>query len=145
MFKKQLAAAAAAVLIAMPATASDLYQSAPGMMFFVSVPLDAKTPKQQTPALGLSFQGERNYQRVTIDTRMFDAAERMGFAEIAGISAKWIIVGAVATGAAVTVANKDKKVSQSYEQQKQQQQQQQQNDGGEVPCPTACSFSGRWY
>lgn len=144
MFKKPLAAAAAAALVALPAAASDLYQSAPGMMFFVSVPLDAKTPKQQMPALGVSFQGERNYQRVTIDTRMFDAAERMGFGPLAGISAKWVIAGVVATGAVVTVASKDKSTSQSYQEQQQQQaaqqQQQQQNGGGgTAPCPVTPS------
>ena len=140
MFKQQIAAAAAAILVAMPATASDLNQAgAPGMMFFFSVPLDAKTPKQQMPALGLSFQGERAYQRVTIDTRMFDNAERMGFGPLAGISAKWVVAGVVAAGAGVAIASKDKKTTESHQQQQQiQRQQQQQNGGGEVPCPQVC-------
>ena len=142
MLKRQLAATAAAVLIAAPAAASDLYQSAPGMMFFFSVPLDANTPKQQTPALGLSFQGPRAYQRVTIDSRMFEAADRMGFGPLAGISGKWILAGVVAGGALVAVASRDKSTTQSYQQQQQQQvaqQQQQQNGGaGSVPCPATC-------
>jgi hypothetical protein len=145
MFKKQLAATAAAILVAVPAAASDLNQSAPGMMFFFSVPLDAKTPKQQTPAFGLSFQGERAFQRVTVDTRMFEAADRMGFGPLAGISAKWIVAGVVAGGAVVAVASKDKSTTQSYQQQQQQhaaQQQQQQHNGGgggTAPCPVTPS------
>ena len=142
MFKKQLAATAAAVLIAVPAAASDLYQSAPGMMFFFSVPLDAKTPRQQIPSLGVSFQGERAYQRVAIDTRMFEAVDRMGFGPLAGISGKWIVGGVVAGGALLAVASKDKSTTQSYQQQQQQQmaQQQQQNggSGGNAPCPATC-------
>ena len=58
--KQQIAAAAVAILAATPAVAGDTFaDQAPGVMFFFSIPLDAKTPKQQTPALGLSFQGER--------------------------------------------------------------------------------------
>lgn len=144
MFMKQIAAAGAALVVAVPVAASDLNQSAPGMMFFVSVPLDAKTPRQQMPALGLSFQGERAYQRVVVDTRMFETADRMGFGPFAGISAKWVVAGVVAAGATVAVASKDKKTTESHQQQQavqqqQQQQQQQQNGGGgNVPCPQVC-------
>lgn len=146
MFRKQIAAVGAAILVAMPAAASDLNQSsAPGMMFFVSVPLDARTPRQQMPALGLSFQGERAYQRVVVDTRMFQAVDRLGFGPLGGIEAKWIIAGVAAAGAGVAVASKDKKTSESYQQQQQQQiqqrQMQQQNAGGSngtVPCPATC-------
>jgi hypothetical protein len=148
MLKKQIAAVGAAILFATPAVAQDAFKDqAPGMMVFFSVPLDAKTPKQQMPAFGLSFQGERAYQRVSIDTRMFENAERMGFGPLAGISAKWIIAGVVAGGAVAAVASKDKGTSESRAQQQQQQQQQfEQNGGGGggVPCPTAC-FTGRWY
>jgi hypothetical protein len=136
MFKKQVAAAAAAVLVSIPCAAQSLGDTAPGVMFFFSVPLDAKTPKQQTPALGMSFQGQRDYQRVTIDTRMFEASDRMGFGPLAGISAKWVIAGVVAAGATAAVVSKDKKTSNSYQQQQQQQAaQQQQNGGGGTPCP----------
>jgi|SRR6185436_477959 hypothetical protein len=151
--KQQIAAAAAAILVATPAVAADPFaDQAPGVMFFFSIPLDAKTPKQQTPALGLSFQGERAYQRVTIDTRMFAAYDRMGFTGLEAVSAKWIVAGVVAAGAGVAVASKDKKTSESRQEQQQAQQvQQQQNqqagggNNGAVPCPTACSFSGRWF
>ena len=147
MFKMQVAAVGAAILLATPAVAQDAFRDqAPGMMVFFSVPLDAKTPKQQMPAFGLSFQGERAYQRVTVDTRMFENADRFGFGPLAGISAKWVIAGVVAGGAVAAVAKKDKGTSEQRAQQQQEQQQQaQQNGGGNVPCPTACSFASRWY
>jgi len=156
MFWKHITAFAALILVSAPCAAFDdspTSQQSPGVMFYFSIPLDAKTPRQQMPALGLSFQGQRDFQRVTIDTRMFDAADRMGFGPFAGISAKWIVAGVVATGAVVAVASKDKSTSQSYHQQQQQQaaqqqqqqQQQQQNGGGgtgggggTVPCPASC-------
>jgi len=149
--KQQLAAAAAAILVATPAVAGDTFSDqAPGVMFFFSIPLDAKSPKQQTPAFGLSFQGERAYQRVTVDTRMFAAYERMGFTGLEAVSAKWIVAGVVAAGAGVAVASKSKKTNQDYQQQQQEQAAQQQQNGGggggNVPCPTNCSsFSGRWF
>jgi hypothetical protein len=146
MFQKQIAAVGAAILFATPAVANDIFKDQnPGVMFFVSVPLDAKTPKQQMPALGLSFQGAREYQRVTVDTRMFENAERMGmgFGPLAGISAKWIVVGVVATGAVVAVASKDKSTTQNYQQQQQQQAASNgggtgDGGGGNVPCPQTC-------
>jgi len=150
MFKMQVAAVGAAILFATPAVAQDAFRDqAPGMMVFFSVPLDAKTPKQQMPAFGLSFQGERAYQRVVVDTRMFENADRFGFGPLAGISAKWIIAGVVAGGAVAAVASKDKGTSEQRAQQQQEQQQQAQQNGGggggNVPCPTACSFAGRWF
>ena len=144
-------AAAVAILAATPAFAGDTFSDqAPGVMFFFSIPLDAKTPKQQTPAFGLSFQGERAYQRVTVDTRMFAAYERMGFTGLEAVSAKWIVAGVVAAGAGVAVASKSKKTQENQQQQQQEQAAQQQQNGGggggNVPCPTNCSsFSGRWF
>ena len=151
MFKKQIAAVGAAMLIATPAIANDIFRDqAPGVMFFFSLPLDAKTPKQQVPSAGLSFQGERAYQRVTIDTRMFEAADRMGFGPFEAISAKWIVGGVVAAGAVAAVATKDKSTSNSQQQQQQQQEQQKQQQqngggGGNVPCPEVCALTGRWF
>lgn len=145
--KQQLAVAAVAILAATPAVAGDGFaDQAPGVMFFMSIPLDAKTPKQQMPALGLSFQGERAYQRVTVDTSMFSAYERMGFGPFEAVSAKWIVAGVVAAGAGVAVASKSKKTNDSLQQQQTEQaaQQQQNGGGGTVPCPAACAFGSRF-
>jgi hypothetical protein len=133
---KQLAAFAALVCVAAPSAAFDsLSQPSQGVTFYFSVPLDARTPKEQAFSAGFAIQGARRYETVYIDSRMLN--NFIG----GGIEAKWIIAGVVAAGAAVAVASKDKSTSTSYEQQQQQQQQQiqqQQAQGGgsgEPPCP----------
>jgi uncharacterized protein YqhQ len=97
------------------------------MMFYVSLPLDARNAKERSPAFGLSFQGKRQYETVNLDSRMFNFTAT-------GFEAKWIIAGVVAVGAAIAVGSKDKSTSASYQQQQQQQQQAQQQQNQE-PCP----------
>jgi hypothetical protein len=149
MFKKQIAAVGAAILVATPAAANDIFRDqAPGMMFFLSIPLDAKTPKQQLPAYGLSFQGQHEFQRITVDSRMFEQADRMGFGPFAGLSAKWVVAGLVAGGAVIAVASKDKSTTNDYQQQQQQQAAAggtggssgggSGGGGGSTPCPATC-------
>lgn len=133
MGRKELAALAALACVATPGVAFDgLNQSSPGMMFYFSVPLDGRSPKEQAPAYGLMLQGKRYYETVRLDSRMIN--------NFTGgvIETKFIIAGVVAAGAAVAVASKDKKRSDSYEQQ-QQQQQQQQLQNGQEPCPATPS------
>jgi hypothetical protein len=142
--KKQLAAIAAPTFIALlcvatPSAAFDsLTQQSPGVMFYMSVPLDGKAVKKEGPAFGMSMRGTREYEVVTLDSRMFN--NFIG----GGIEAKWIIAGVVAAGAAVAVASKDKSTSTSQQQQQNQQaaaqQQAQQTGGGGgggggAPCP----------
>lgn len=139
MARKQLAALAALILVSTPCVAFELKDPSPGVMFYFSMPLDARNAKERSPALGISMRGKHDYQAVTIDTRMFNS-----FSPLGGIEAKWIIAGVVAAGAVVAVASKDKSTSTSYqqqqaqqaEQQAQQQQQAQQGGGGSgEPCP----------
>ena len=133
MARKHIAALAALTLISTPCVAFDtLSQQSPGMMFYFSVPLDARNAKEQNFAAGLSFQGKRQYETVNIDSRMIN--NFIG----GGIEAKWIIAGVVAAGAAVAVASKDKSTSTSQQQAQAQQAQQQaqaQQNGGSEPCP----------
>jgi hypothetical protein len=135
MAGKQLAALAALIVISTPSAASDIFQqSSPGMMFYYSMPLDARNAKERSPSFGMSMRGKHDYQALTIDSRMFNS-----FSPLGGIEAKWIIAGVVAAGAVVAVASKDKSTSTSYQQQQQQQaaqQQAQQGGGGKTePCP----------
>jgi hypothetical protein len=124
MARQQLAALAALIVISTPSAASDIVQqSSPGVMFYYSMPLDARNAKERSPAFGLSFQGKRQYETVNLDSRMFNFTG-------AGVEAKWIIAGVVAGGAAIAVGSKDKSTSASYQQQQQAQQQQNQE-----PCP----------
>ena len=138
----ELALAAPLFCIAGPSAAFDsITQPSQGVTFYVSLPLEARMPKNQSFAAGFMVQGKRQAESFNIDSRMFN--NFLG----SGIEAKWIIAGVVAAGAAVAVASKDKSTSQQYQQQQQQQaeqqavqqqqtqQQQQQTNGGGTPCP----------
>ena len=117
------AAAAAATLIAAPAFSQEL--RAPMTTFFVAIPLDASSHKEQTPNFGLQFQGMKPYQNVKVDYQTFKFLP----AAIAAMEVKYIVAGAVAVGAAVAVAKKDKSTSQSFAQQQADQK---------AACPTDC-------
>ncbi len=117
------AAAAAATLIAAPAFSQEL--RAPMTTFFVAIPLDASTHKEQTPNFGLQFQGMKPYQSVKVDYQTFKFLP----AAIAAMEVKYIVAGAVAVGAAVAVAKKDKQTSQSFAQQQADQK---------AACPSTC-------
>jgi len=117
------AAAAAATLIAAPAFSQEL--RAPMTTFFVAIPLDASTHKEQTPNFGLQFQGMKPYQSVKVDYQTFKFLP----AAIAAMEVKYVVAGAVAVGAAVAVAKKDKQTSQSCAQQQADQK---------AACPSTC-------
>ena len=117
------AAAAAATLVAAPAFSQEL--RAPMTTFFVAIPLDASSHKEQTPNFGLQFQGMKPYQNVKVDYQTFKFLP----AAIAAMEVKYIVAGAVAVGAAVAVAKKDKSTSQSFAQQQADQK---------AACPTDC-------
>jgi hypothetical protein len=117
--RNQLAALAVLALVSTPGVAFEINNPSPGMMFYVSLPLDARNAKEQAPAFGLSFQGKRQYETVNLDSRMFNF---MG----TGVETKWIVGGVVAVLAALAVASKDKSTSASYQQQQAQQTEQQQ-------------------
>jgi hypothetical protein len=112
MFWKHIAALAALTLVSTPCAAFDsITQQSPGVMFYFSVPLDARNVKEQKLAVGLSFQGKRDYETVRIDSRMIN--NFIG----GGIEAKWIIVAVVGAGAVAAVATKDKSTANSQQQQ----------------------------
>ena len=67
-----------------------------GVMYFVSIPLDAASPKQREPVFGLVMRGQREREFLVLDTRMLNFID-------GGISAKFLIAGAVAIGAAMAV------------------------------------------
>jgi hypothetical protein len=114
-------AAAAATLIAAEASAQEI--TVPMTKFFIAIPLDARSPKEQMPNFGLQFQGSRPYQSVKVDYNTFKLVP----AAVAGLEAKWIVAGAVAVGAAVVATHKDKSTSQQFQQQQQEQK---------LACPT---------
>lgn len=127
MGSRQLAVAAAlaAAFVAAPATSQEINR-APTTTFFVAFPLDARNAKEATPNFGLQFQGNKPYQYVKVDYQTF----RVLPGALAAIEAKYLVVGAVAVGAAVAVSKKDKKTSQTMQEQQAQQAQ---------ACPVDCA------
>jgi hypothetical protein len=112
---------AAALLSISPTTfAQELRPGVPAVLYYISVPLDGVTRTEKDPVVGFALQGNRSYQAVRFDSRVMNLLEAGAF------EAKWLIVGAVAAGAAVAVGSKDKSVSQQQQQQAQAQQQAQQ-------------------
>lgn len=114
---RKLVAAVAGVgaaLFAAPALAQDVFS--PTTMFYVSIPLDARAPKERMPVFGLQYQGREPYQSVNIDTRMFRF-----FPGLAALELKYVVAAAVATGAVVVASRKDKGTSSAMQEQQAQQ------------------------
>lgn len=138
MYRKHLAALAAAAAVSSPCAAFDsLTPITPGVMFYLSIPLEAVKAKDQTFSAGLAFQGRRDYETVRLDSRMINSF--LG----GGIEAKWLIGGVVAAGAVAAVASKDKSTTASQQQAQQAQataEAQQQSGGGGTTCskPPTC-------
>ena len=99
-------------------------------MFYLSIPLDARSAKEQMPAFGLQLRGQRPYETVRIDSRMFS------FLPLGGLEVKWLVVGGVVAAAAVAAGRKDKDQEQQF--QAQQQLQQEQERQQQQPCPQIC-------
>ena len=129
MKPKHLAALAVAMAASAPAAAfDDLRDTGPSTMFYLSIPLDARSAKEQMPAFGLQLRGNRAYETVRIDSRMFS------FLPLGGLEVKWVVAGGIAVAAAVAASRKDKAQEQQFQQQQQLQQQQQQQES----CPQVC-------
>ena len=118
-------AALAAAFVAAPALSQEINR-APMTTFFVAIPLDATTQKDAAPNFGLQFQGSKPYQSVKVDYQTI----RFLPAAIAALEVKYLVVGAVAVGAAVVVAKKDSKTSSNLAAQQQQQAE---------ACPVTCA------
>jgi hypothetical protein len=116
MKTEHLAALAVAMAASAPAAAfDDLRDTGPSTMFYLSIPLDARSAKEQMPAFGLQLQGNRPYETVRIDSRMF------GFLPLGGLELKWVVAGGVAVAAAVAAGRKDKGQEQQFQAAQQQQ------------------------
>jgi hypothetical protein len=98
-FKQFIAALllAGTVTPATPAEPWDPRTQQQTLMYFVSIPLDAASPREREPVFGLVMKGQRERQFVYLDTRMLNFID-------GGITAKFLIAGAVAVGAAMAVS-----------------------------------------
>ena len=68
----------------------------PGLMYFVRIPLDASERKERDMVFGLTLRGTREKEFIYLDTTMLNFID-------GGVSAKFLIAGAVAVGAAMAV------------------------------------------
>lgn len=108
-------AAACAAAFAAPGYAQEF--RTPMTMFFMEVPLDAKSPREQMPNFGLQLQGSRPYQSLRIDQRTLHSFNFLPD----GIEATWLVAGAVGVVAVAAIARQDKATEQQLDTQKQQQ------------------------
>jgi hypothetical protein len=133
MATRQIAALVALVCAATPSLALEPANTGSSTMFYMSVPLGARTVKEQMPAFGLSIQGRNQQQLVNVDTRTFNLLP------LGGLEAKWLIAGGATVFAAVAVGKKDKGRQQEYQAAQQQQAQARVDAKAEacppVPCP----------
>ncbi|HYN12697.1 MAG TPA: hypothetical protein VET51_08655 [Burkholderiales bacterium] len=117
MAPRQVAALVALLCAATPGLALEPANTGSSTMFYMSIPLDARSVKEQMPAFGLSIQGRHQQQLVNVDTRTFN------FLGLGGLEAKWLIAGGAAVFAAVAVGRKDKGRQAEFEAAQQQQAQ----------------------
>ena len=116
MAKKHIAALGALMIVATPSLALEPREAVNSTtMFYVSVPLDGLTRKEKQFAWGMQLQGKNEYEAVNLDSRL------LNFAGMEAATVKWVAMGAVAAGAAVALARKDKQTQTQYNQQKEQQ------------------------
>ncbi|MDQ5847546.1 MAG: hypothetical protein M3544_01105 [Pseudomonadota bacterium] len=130
MAPRQVAALVALLCAATPGLALEPANTGSSTMFYMSVPLGARSVKEQMPAFGLSIQGRNQQQLLNVDTRTFS------FLPLGGLEAKWLIAGGVSVFAALAVGRKDKGRQQEYQAAQQQQAQAKAEDCPPVnPCP----------
>lgn len=97
---KHLLAASLLSLAAFPAPAAEPWDprtaQAAGVMYFVRIPLGAESRKEREMVYGLMMRGVKEREFIYLDSKMLHFID-------GGISAKFVIAGAVAIGAAVAV------------------------------------------
>jgi hypothetical protein len=121
---KHLAVVAAACAASMAAPCFAQEFRSPMTTFYMAIPLDAKSVKEQMPSFGLQIQGREPHQAVRIDTQTFKFLPT-----IAGIEGTWIVAGAVGVAAVAALSHKDKGTSQQLQQEQQQ---------AKEACPQIC-------
>jgi hypothetical protein len=132
MAPRQVAALVALLCTATPSLALEPANTGSTTMFYMSVPLGARSVKEQMPTFGLSIQGRNQQQLVNVDTRTFNLLP------LGGLEAKWLIAGGATVFAAVAVGRKDKGRQQEYQAAQQQQAQAQAEAKAEECPPRTC-------
>ena len=133
--KRAFALLALALAAPLPCFAQDLRPAEPSVLYFISVPFGGESRRDREPLLGFALQGRRAYQSLRMDTRVLNLVGTGAF------EAKYLIVGAVAAGAAVAMGGRDKSVETQQAQQAEAAQQ-----AAAAGCPaTPTCFAFRRY
>ena len=125
---------AVALLLALAATpclGQELRPAEPSVLYFVSLPFDGESRRDREPLLGFAFQGKRHHESFRMDTRVLNLAG-------SGLEVKYLIIGAVAAGAAVAMGSKDSSTEAQRAQQAEAQQYVAANPPAPQPCPATC-------
>jgi hypothetical protein len=90
-------------MLALPCTAQELRTTEPSVLYFVTIPFGGESRRDREPVIGFSFQGRQASQRLRMDSRILNFID-------GGVEAKYLLVGAVAVGAAALAGSKDSSV-----------------------------------
>jgi hypothetical protein len=124
--------------LATPCLGQELRPAEPSVLYFVSLPFDGESRRDREPLLGFAFQGKRHYESFRMDTRVLNLAGSGGF------EVKYLVIGAVAAGAAVAMGSKDSSAEAQRAQQAEAQQYVAANPPAPQPCPAIC-FGARRF
>ena len=92
MRRKHVLSLATLLCCSAPSFAFDARDTGPGAMFYMELPLDGASRRDQVPIFGFSVQG-REYRALNFDRRVLNALEAFG---LGGVEAKWIAGGGAA-------------------------------------------------
>src|SRR5882672_2795008 len=97
-------------ILAFPCQAGELDDIAPSTQVYLRIPLGpAASGYDRKPSFGLAFKNGNASQTFMLDSRLVESTYRSYQAGIAaGVEVQWLIVGAVAAGAAVVIASRTK-------------------------------------
>lgn len=118
-------------LAATPGLGQAVQPAEPSVLYFVSLPFDGESRRDREPLLGFALQGKRHYESFRMDTRVLNLVG-------SGFEVKYLIIGAVAAGAAVAMGSKDSSTEAQRAQQAEAQQYVAANPPAPQPCPATC-------
>src|SRR5688500_16978820 len=134
---KSITAAVVLACLPIPVAALEPLRAEPHTMFFIKVPLDGRSPREQMASWGFSVRGSKEYQVFSVDNHAMRSFAQMGL-----IESKFLIVGAVVAAGAVVVASSGSKSAAQQQQQQQEaaaQQAAQQQRTASQPPAAPCS------
>ena len=133
-----LCTAALSVQCAVPCAAGELDSIEPSTQLYLRIPVGpAASREDRTPSFGLAVRQRYDGPVFTVDSRLFTRTMRMYEAGVIGGMevGKILLVGGVATGAAIAISQRTKAEDNQQQQQDQKKAENQQRvEQGQNPC-----------